>query len=293
MPAEHRCPAVDWEKQRIVLVDPAVWSHYTRGAADLRPVFRELVGVLRNLNVSVEILRCEDAPLDIWIRDWGFVEGAFFRYAPDYAKGLYSRAAVSRARDALVRRLGLKCRALPLVLDGGNLVHNGSVAILTDKALLENTHLSRGEIERMIVSLGFERVVFIPVEPGDEVGHSDGMCRFVTERVLLVNDYDTAGMGSFGRKLRGVLQAAKIDAELVPLPWFCRAGRSDGVPSAEGCYMNFLHLAQGIVLPTFEHRKDDRARAALAALVAKPIAPVTATPLAKFGGVFNCASLSF
>ncbi len=46
----------------------------------------------------------------------------------------------------------------------------------------------------------------------------------------------------------------------------CRGGRSDGVPSAEGCYMNFIQLVQGIILPTFGHRKDDKAREVIESL---------------------------
>ena len=196
------------------------------------------------------------------------------------------------ARDALVRRLGLRCRALPVVLDGGNVIHNGTVAIVTEKVFRENPDFSRIEVERAIISLGFERVVFIPVEPGDEIGHSDGMCRFVSKRVLLVNDYDSASMRPFSRQLRRVLRAARLDAEPVELPWFCRGGRIDGVPSAEGCYMNFIQLAQGIIMPTFDDSKDDKAREVIELLTPTPIAVITATPLARLGGVLNCISLS-
>jgi len=289
----HARIAADWKKRAIVLTDPATWPRYTRGVADLRPIFRELVRALRIWNVSVEVLWRRDAPLDIWIRDWGFVEGVFFRYAPDYANALYSRSALIRARQALVCRLGVQCRAIPVTLDGGNVIHNGRVAILTEKVLRANADLSRGEIERALISLGFERVVFIPLEAGDEIGHADGMCRFVSERVLLVNDYDTAAMSSFGRRLRRVLKAAKLNAELVALPWFSRDGRVDRVPSAEGCYMNFLHLAQGVIVPGFANRKDDKAREVLAEVTGGPVATVAATPLAKLGGVFNCISLTF
>lgn len=44
---------------------------------DLRPVFRNSENVLLEWNVDITILRKNDAPLDIWIRDWGFVEGVF------------------------------------------------------------------------------------------------------------------------------------------------------------------------------------------------------------------------
>lgn len=285
-------PAPDWEKRRVILVDPATWADYTRGTRDLQPVYRELVSALRAWGVAVEILDRHAEPLDIWIRDWAFVEGVFFRYAPDYAKPPYRRAAIIRARDALVRRLGMRCRALPVILDGGNLIHNGTVAIVTEKVFRDNPNLSRIEIERAIIWLGFDRVVFIPVEPGDKIGHSDGMCRFVSERMLLMNDYGSGSLRSFSRQLRRVLSAAKLDAELIELPWFYRPGRYDGVPSAEGCYMNFIQLAQGIITPTFGHRKDDKARGVIESLTQTSVATVEATRLARRGGVLNCTSLA-
>lgn len=283
----------DWKKRQIILTNPAIWPRYTNGQKDLGPVFLELEAVLRSWNVEVEVLQQGDTPLDIWIRDWGFVEGAFFLYSPDYARGLYSTKDIATARRALVQRLGLRCRSLPIVLDGGNLIHKGKVALLTEKVCAENKHLTCLEIERSVLSLGFERVVFLPVEPGDEIGHADGMCRFLSEDILLVNNYDMAPMRSFARRLRRVLKAAKLDAEIVELPWFYQDEATDGVPSAVGCYMNFIYLAQGIILPTFENRKDDQALDILRSLTQTPVAPVFATPLARLGGVFNCASLSF
>ena len=92
------------------------------------------------------------------------------------------------------------------------------------------------------------------------------MCRFVNKHTLLVNDYASASMSSFDRKLGCALRAAKLDAYLVALPWFYRSGRSDGVPSVVGCYMNFLQIEQGIILPSFAYRLDEQANALLDSL---------------------------
>ena len=80
------------------------------------------------------------------------------------------------------------------MLEGGNLVHNGRVAIATEKVFADNPQLSRGEIERLILSIGFERVVFIPVEPDDEVAHADGIVKFLRPDLLFVNDYKGIGV---------------------------------------------------------------------------------------------------
>ena len=89
------------------------------------------------------------------------------------------------------------------MLDGGNVVHNGKVAIVTEKVWLDNPLLSKREIERAIISIGFEQVVMIPVEPDDNVGHADGIVRFLQSDLLLVNRYDDPHfraykLGSYG-----------------------------------------------------------------------------------------------
>ena len=129
-------PAPDWEKRRVFLVDPAIWSRYKRGSTALRPIYQEVMAVLHGWGAEVDLLGHVSDPLDIWIRDWG-----------------------------LRRRRLLSLRA-------------------TDEVFRDNAHLSRLEIERAIVRLGFEKIVFIPTEPGDEIGHADGMCHFVNKHTL-------------------------------------------------------------------------------------------------------------
>ena len=41
----------------------------------------------------------------------------------------------------------------------------------------------------LIDVLQVNQVIFIPVEPGDDTGHSDGMVRFVDEQTVVANDY--------------------------------------------------------------------------------------------------------
>ena len=62
---------------------------------------RNSARVLRGWDVEVDVLDRNAEPLDIRIRDWGCVEGVFFRYDPDYAKDVYTLAGVTRAQRAL------------------------------------------------------------------------------------------------------------------------------------------------------------------------------------------------
>jgi agmatine/peptidylarginine deiminase len=250
-------------------------------------VFQQLVEGLTSFGVDVRMLEKEDLPLDIWIRDWGFVGNCYFKYSPSYARNLHPQSAIKRARQHLDIQTGREHRLIPLVLDGGNLVHNGNVAILTEKVLQDNPQMSRLEIERMIISLGFERVFFIPVEPEDVIGHADGIVRFLSPDVLLVNEYTGSHFRDYQRRLMTILRRAKLHAELFPFPWFSTNEINDGVWSAVGCYINFIQTARGIVCPVFENEFDQRA---LELLQKTSISTrfVEATTLAGLGGVLNC-----
>ncbi len=147
-------------------------------------------------------------------------------------------------------------------------------------------------MEAEIASLGFDRVVFIPVEPGDEVGHADGILRFITPERLLVNEYDDPAFFSYRRRLLNCLKAAKLGAEIVPFPWYCGNEKFDGVWSAEGTYVNFIQTKNGIVYPRFDNNEDDRADEILSQVTSLPRLGVFSTPLARLGGVLNCVVLT-
>src|SRR4051794_10173439 len=64
--------------------------------------------------------------------------------------------------------------------------------------------------------LGVERLIVIPREEDDEIGHADGMVRFVDERTLLLNDY-TSVDASFGQRLRHALKRQGFGT--IPFPY--------------------------------------------------------------------------
>jgi agmatine deiminase len=281
----------DWEKERVILVQSDLWPCYCKAGHDVRPVFRDLIKAFASLGVEYRILSKVDEPLDIWIRDWGFVEHWWFQFNPDYAPKLYGKANVARARLTLAKLTGRQFKRVPLVLDGGNLVHNGQTAIVTEKVFTDNLHLTRREIDHLFCSLAFERVIFVPVEPEDVIGHIDGILRFLSKDILLFNDYRGSSFARHKGRLLDVLRSAHLDAEFVPFPWYCTDQEHDGVSSADGCYINFIQTKRGIVYPRFGHRLDDSARKILAYYSNQPVCSVEAKALAAFGGVLNCVSL--
>jgi agmatine deiminase len=252
-----------------------------------------IIAALKSLAVNYAVLNSYDQPIDIWIRDWGPVADHYFTYDPSYARGTFTQADVVRARRHLNRYLRFTPRDVPLVLEGGNLVHNGRVAIVTEKAFTDNARFSRGEIERLILSIGFERVVFIPAEPEDKVAHADGIVKFLRPDLLLVNDYKGIAFRNYRQRLYATLKRAKIDAQIVPFPWFCTNEKIDDIWSAAGCYINFVLTSRGIIFPTFRHPMDECVATLLDELTPLPKRSLESTALAKLGGVLNCVTLTF
>jgi agmatine/peptidylarginine deiminase len=283
----------DWITTRLIFVDPRSWKYYTQDPHDLRPVYREMETALNSLEIPYKCLGPEDKPLDIWIRDWGFVGQNEFIYRPSYTRECYDDRDVEKARRMLALKTFLMdTEKSPLVFDGGNLVHDGQTAIITKKVLTDNPDFTEAEITLLFkLNLGFERVVFIPVEPDDDVGHADGILRFVKKNVVLVNEYDDSEFTGYRRQLYECLENAGID--YIPFPWFYKNEKTGGVWSAEGCYMNFLFMAQGIIYPVFGHEKDQAAHKILGSVSRMPIKAVYSTPLARLGGVLNCITLGY
>lgn len=281
----------DWENSHAVVVDPAIWPAYRTQQCYLRTVFSDVLDAFQSLGVSYDILTKEDWPIDIWVRDWGPIAETYFEFCPSYARGWYSARAIAKARQNLARRRGSTPRRVPVVLDGGNLVHNGKVAIVTEKALLDNRHLSKREIERAIIDVGFERVVIIPVEPGDKLGHADGVARFLQSDVLLVNAYDDVTFRNYSAELLRRLRSSLHGVDIVPFPWFSEPHQTNGIWSAVGCYININLTGEGIIYPIFNHKLDDSVARTLSELSDLPARAISATPLAQLGGGLNCITL--
>src|ERR1043165_270241 len=172
---------------------------------------------------------------DIWCRDYMPVqigEKTFcqFGYAPDYLRG-HEHLITPPCRLPLMH----VCRQDPIVLDGGNIVASRSRVILTDKVYKENPSIERPSLRRRLEEAFQAECIFIPKEPYDVIGHSDGVVRFVSENRVLVNDYSTVDPG-YGARLRKLLEGNKLEMETLPMFQENDGGKSD-FQSAVGIYI--------------------------------------------------------
>src|SRR5262249_36578661 len=131
-------------------------------------------------------------------------------------------------------------------------------------------------------------VVVVPKEPYDVVGHADGVVRFLDEGRVAVNDYSRVDP-RYGRRLEAALRRHGLAVER--LPYAPTDEEHDGIPSAEGCYLNYLRVGKLVVVPAFGLPQDDPACRTLENLLpGATVVPLRCGELARRGGVLNCVA---
>jgi agmatine deiminase len=247
-----------------------------------------------------DILGGHDIPLltiagtrSIWCRDYlpiqvsedRFVQ---FRYAPDYLTGKYRHLrADGQIGPTLPWLKGV--RRSEIVLDGGNVVGWGGRAIVTDKVFRENPGRSREVVaEGLKNDLGLAKLIVVPTEPDDPIGHSDGMVSWLGERSVLINDYSTVSE-SFRYRIHRRLGRQQID--LFELPYEPQPGGNDGIPTAAGNWMNFLRVRDVLIVPVFGMKGDERALGILREVhPGYAVEAVECCKLAREGGLLHCVT---
>jgi agmatine deiminase len=263
--------------------------------SDLLPLnyaafFRELQRALQSAGTECHFL---PGTKDIWVRDFMPLQvssGQFvqFAYKPDYLrKNARWRKTISDTTE-ICATIGIEPEKSNLVLDGGNVEKHSRKAILTEKVFLENPGHPRETIRAELARLlRVEQVIIVPQEPGDILGHVDGLVRFLDEETVLVNDYESELERPFAEGLQQVLRESGL--QTIPIPY---AARYDQNPlDAHGVYLNFLRVRDCILLPVFGIETDRLAFEAFNQLFhGSKILPVLSNAVAEQGGAINCVT---
>jgi agmatine deiminase len=270
----------DWDTDHLFLSD--------RLGNEQPALFASLRSVLKD--VPIDII---PGTADIWCRDFMPVqldENTFcqFVYAPDYLRGFeHLVTPPENCRLPLMKNY----RQEPIVLDGGNVVASRTKVILTDKIYKENPTIARSRLRQRLEEVFQAECIFIPKERGDEVGHADGVVRFVTDNRVLINDYSGVDP-SYGSKLQSFLEKKGLEVDTLPLfEEKARRRRPDDLRSAVGLYVNYLRVGNVVVMPGYGRPEDQLAVEKMRQVLPNAaVSQVRCRSLAKKGGVLNCIS---
>lgn len=195
----------------------------------------------------------------------------------------------------------------PVVLDGGNVEQSSEVVLISEIIFKHNPGLEYLKLVAGLESAFDREVVFMPVEPGDTLGHMDGIARFIDDKKVLVNHYKMHG-GSWGEYQGEISARLELNGfEVVYLPnaydhmpkmseqqFRVRYPDADAFNPGFGYYINFYKIGALLFMPVFNIKEDNEAYKVLrSAFPDHEIIPVNCGDLSMEGGLLNCVTWEF
>jgi len=196
--------------------------------------------------------------------------------------------------------LGVPCRRVEMVLEGGSIEVNGAGALLTTEQCLLNPNrnpgMSREDIERALCGhLGVQQVLWLGegIVGDDTDGHIDDLTRFVSEDTVVTvvepdrHDENHAALAANRERLDALRLADGRPLRVIEL----RMPRpveyeGDRLPAS---YANFYIGNHVVVMPAFDDPADEPNRATLArCFPGREVIAIDCTDLVLGLGTFHC-----
>lgn len=242
--------------------------------------------VLSDCGISCSLL---PSTRGIWVVDYMPVQVEAnhyvqFTYNPDYLQGRKWHKTISDAYS-ICGAVGINPEKSNIVLDGGNVVRGPGAVIMCDKVFRENLNIPEKRlIKELEELLRTDRLIFLPTDPSDNIGHADGMVRFLDSRTVLINDYSLE-KPQFQRTFRMALHNAGLDWVEIPYNPY---GNQKSI-QANGIYINYLQMENRVILPAFGLEEDETVIRQFEQLFSgSTVAMVDSNEIADQGGVLNC-----
>jgi agmatine deiminase len=174
----------------------------------------------------------------------------------------------------MARLLGIPCRSVDMILEGGSIDVNGAGTLLTTEQCLlnpnRNPRLSRAEIERRLrENLGVGQILWLGegISGDDTDGHVDDLTRFVAEdTVVTVVEDDPAdenyrALSENRERLAAMRLSDGRPLKIVDLPMPEPVLRgNERLPAS---YANFYVGNRVVLLPVFGGPRDEEAAASI------------------------------
>lgn len=260
-----------------------------------------------NLEANGITVKTVSRTRNIWIRDYFPVQvnGEFIRF--QYGKENEKWPQLDISNEPWTGLFEKPIKESKLKIDGGNIVQGCGKVILTDRVIKDNGKGVIGKLENLFQA----KIIIIPMEPGDSLGHSDGICKIIDEKTVLINDYSSIfdkdkRFIKYSKALIQLFKSEGFNVELMPYghgdwDWemteaqfrqICPEG--DDFNPGFGYFLNFLMVKGLILMPAMKLRKDTEGMATLRRLF--PGFNVVAIDCAKLsleGGLLHCVSANY
>lgn len=273
-------------------------------------LFAFIKTALQTCGVSVELI---SGNYNIWARDWmplqvgnKYIKFSYKGYGAGYDNYPWLNIPLDVIHSVIPKNKLIQSN---LVLDGGGVIRCEGKAILTEKVFLDNPTLSKSEILACLYgALGCDEIIIIPIEPGDDLGHADGIVKFVDEKTVLLNNYlsmDDKIWVDYRDKVSGILQKSGLNVKFMPYAYHKCPQLQDNIfkthyPLADdnnpaiGYYINFLLTKTCILLPVFGFDEDQDALAVVRECYPRHVViPIYCSQLSMEGGLMNCVTMNY
>jgi len=193
---------------------------------------------------------------------------------------------------------------LPVILDGGNFIHNGKIGFISNRILTENIDEKYFEsenefleieneekitklIDLIKVQTNLEKIYILPTEEDELTGHLDGTMRFVNEGNIFI---DSAYYERHEKKLEKIFEENKIKIIKIEQTLL----NKKNTMSAKGILLNYLRIKDVLFVPEFNEKSTEKE---LNDFINKcenlnlKVVPVEEDgSISNKGGIFNCIS---
>ena len=310
----------DWQCDRIILILPTVFmEYYDEDLKELELFYADflqeiakydrvicLVSDRTNAKKMMQLTNLSENYFfiayleDIWVRDFAPIQSDTsylkLKFNPSYESKTNNKF-IDRSFLDFLKELQLNnLEFVDLYLEGGNFIHNGNgTAIITDKIYRQNKLKTPQEIELLIKDkLSIENLVIVPTEPWDRTGHIDGMMRWIDNKRLLINDYQSIYPNTkFYKKLNSCLDRQLPDVKKIILPYVPTSTQHKGWYSAAGNYINYLRTKNRVYIPVFGNAIEPKMKQIYQQIFNNKISFISSNVLAKYGGLLNCISWNY
>jgi agmatine/peptidylarginine deiminase len=194
-----------------------------------------------------------------------------------------------------------------IVLDGGNCQMNleKDVAIITDVVIKNNPEYKRDDLLEELSELLRAKIIIIPKEHGDELGHADGILKFISEDNIFLNEYTGKLMVKYNKKVKELLESNGFKVISFPNYWHLRPRMTeaefrkkyvyaDDFNPAWGYAINFLKVGRFVLVPIFNFKQDREIVDTVKNYYPNcSVVAIDCSELSMEGGLINCVTRDY